>query len=104
MDPVIVAAISGALTALATEITKGVANEAGKDAWGKIKTLLGTQPTDAIEKLHVAIAAQLDSDPDVTKKLLELLKLSQSKNASQLVGSINAEKVAVANNINTVNM
>jgi len=100
----VIAAISGALTALATEVAKGVANEAGKDTWEKIKTLLGSKPSNAIENVQGEVANYLELNPDVMKALLELLKLSQSKNAGQLVGSINAEKVAFAKNINTLNM
>ena len=104
MDPITIAAITGALTALATEVAKGAASAAGKDAWGKIKELLGSTSSDAIEKAQSQIAEQLMANPEIAKKLMELLNSSQSKNAGQLVGSITAEKVVVSNNIDTLNM
>lgn len=104
MDPAIIAAITGALTALATEVAKGAAGQAGKDAWEKIKELLGAKSSEALEKAQSEIARQFETNPETAKKLLELLKSSQSKNVGQLVGSITAEKVVVANNIDTLNM
>lgn len=104
MDPTIVAAITAALTALGAEVAKGAAGEAGKDAWEKIKSILGSKSSDALEKAQSELITQLESDPDAAKKLLELLKSSQSKNVGQLVGSIKAEKVVVANNIKELNM
>ena len=105
MDPTVVAAISGALASLATEVAKGVANEAGKDTWDKIKALLGSQSSSAIEKIQNEVVIHLEANQyDVTKQVVELLKLSESKNVSQLVGSITSEKVVVASNINALNM
>jgi hypothetical protein len=104
MDPTIVAAIVGALVALSAEVAKGAASEAGKDAWGKIKDILGPKSSDTLEKVQSDIGKQLEINPEASKRILELLKASQSKNAGQLVGSINAEKVVVANDINTLNM
>lgn len=104
MDPITAAAITGALTALATEVAKGAAGEAGKDAWGKIKGLLGAKSSDTLEKVQSEIVEKLEANPEIAKKLLELLKSSQSENAGQLVGSITAKKVVVANNIDTLNM
>lgn len=104
MDPITIAAITGALTALGTEVAKGAAGEAGKDAWNKIKELLGAKSSETLEKAQSEIAKQIEVNPEATKKLLELLKSSQSKNVGQLVGSITAEKVVVANKIDTLNM
>ena len=99
MDPVIVSAITAALTALAAEVAKGAASAAGKDAWAKIKQLLGARPQAALDQAQAAVAEQLESEPEVAIKLLELLKASQSDNVSQLVGSIDAQKVIVAGTI-----
>ena len=104
MDPTVVAAIAGALTALSAEVAKGVAAEAGKDAWGKIKNILGSKSSDALEEAQSEIVKQIEANPEIAQKLLTMLKSSQSKNAGQLVGSLNAEKVVVANDINTLNM
>jgi uncharacterized protein YPO0396 len=104
MDPIAIAAITGALTSLATEVTKGAASAAGKDAWNKIKELLGSTSGDALENAQSQIVERLIADPEIIKRLLELLNSSQSKNVGQLVGSIAAEKVVVANNIDNINM
>lgn len=99
MDPTLISAITAALVALATEVSKGVASEAGKDAWSKIKELIGRKPQIAVDKAQAVVAESLESNPEVMRKLLELLKGSQSGNVGQLVGSIDAEKVIVAANI-----
>jgi DICT domain-containing protein len=104
MDPTIIAAITGALVALGTEVAKGAANAAGKNAWEKIKGLLTSNSGEALEKAQAEINKQLEADPETAKKLLALLKSSQSQNVGQLVGSIKADKVVVANHIDTLTM
>lgn len=105
MEPVTIAAITGALTALASEVAKGAASEAGKEAWAKLKGLLGVRPQTAIDDAQKAIADTLETDPEVLKQVIQILQTSQSNNVSQLVGSIDAEKVVVVNGqIGTVNM
>ena len=39
MEPLTLATLTAAVTVLATEVGKGAAAEAGKSAWGKIKSL-----------------------------------------------------------------
>ena len=99
MDPTVIAAITAALTALATEVAKGAAGQAGKDAWGKIKQLLGAKPQAALDQAQAAVAERLESDPEIVRELLDLLKASQSAHVGELVGSIDAEKVIVAGTI-----
>lgn len=99
MEPTMIAAVSASLAALATEVSKGVAGEAGKDAWNKIKHLLGKKPQEAIEQAQCVVAERLESDPERLHELLSLLKSSQSANVAQLVGHIEAEKVIVAGSI-----
>ena len=96
MDPTIIAAITAALTALAAEVAKGVASEAGKDTWGKIKQLLGSKPQAALDQAQAAVSDRLEADPEIVRELLDLLKASQSANVGELVGSIDADKVIVA--------
>ncbi|HEV7747501.1 MAG TPA: hypothetical protein VGO56_21060 [Pyrinomonadaceae bacterium] len=104
MDPTVLAAITGALAVLSTEVAKGIAGEAGKSAWEKIKVLLGSRPQEGLDSGQNDVAAQLEGNPEITLQVLDLLKSSQSKNVGQLVGSITAEKVVVANDIGIVNM
>ncbi|HYW74433.1 MAG TPA: hypothetical protein VE961_25645 [Pyrinomonadaceae bacterium] len=104
MDPSILAAISGALTVLSAEVAKGTAGAAGKDAWNRIKGLLGSESTGALEQAQSVVSKQLAANPDFSLEVLALLKSSNSSNVGRLVGSITAEKVVVADNINNVNM
>ena len=99
MDPTVIAAITAALTALAAEVAKGVASQAGKDAWSKIKELLGSKPQAALDQAQATVSERLEADPEIVRELLDLLKASQSANVSELVGSIDAEKVIVAGTI-----
>lgn len=99
MDPTAIAALTAALTALATEVAKGAASQAGKDAWGKIKQLLGSKPQAALDQAQALVTERLESDPKIVRELLDLLKSSQSASVSQLVGAIDAEKVIVAGTI-----
>lgn len=39
MEPLTLATLTGAVTVLASEVGKGIASEAGKSAWGRIKSL-----------------------------------------------------------------
>lgn len=104
MEPITISAITAALTALATEVAKGGAGEAGKAAWNRMRGLLGGKTHDAIEQAQAAVTERLDSNPAIIRELLTLLKSSQSVNAKQLVGSIDADKVVVAENVNTLHM
>jgi len=81
-----------------------VASEAGKDAWSKIKRLLGAKSQGALEHAQSVVAEKLESDTEVVRELLDLLKASQSANVGQLVGSINAEKVIVAGKTGDIHM
>jgi len=104
MEPTFIAAITAALTALASEVSKGVASETGKDAWSKIKRLLGVKSQGALDHSQSVVAEELESNPEVVRELLDLLKASQSVNVGQLVGSINADKVIVAGKTGDIHM
>ena len=99
MEPTLIATITTALTALSMEVSKGIASEAGKEAWNKIKHLLGSKPQRALDKAHTVVAESLEANPEILCELLELLKASQSANVGPLVGSIDAEEVIVAGGI-----
>lgn len=104
MDPETIATISGAATALATEVGKGIASEAGKSAWNRIKSLFNwpTEPDEG--QRSAAIERALKTDEALTKRVLEILQAESIGDVSKLVGTINAEKVVVADKIDTVNM
>ena len=104
MDPVTLATMTSALTVLALEVGKGIAGEAGKSAWGKIKSLFqwSADPTEA--DLSVDIAKALQANEALARQVVEILQTQSTGTASALVGTINAEKVVVADKIDTVNM
>jgi hypothetical protein len=99
MEPVSIATITAALTVLGTEVSKGAASEAGKEAWRKIRQLIGPKSQEAIEHTQAIVTERLESDPNILRELLTLLTSSQSSSVNQLVGSIDAEKVIVAGSI-----
>ncbi len=97
MDPITLATITAGLTVLATEAGKGLAGEAGKSAWETIQRKLGWGEEPETAVLASRIAQELQRKPDVAREILELLQQPQIGAAQQLVGSIKAEKVVVAN-------
>lgn len=104
MDPITLATLTSGAAVLAAECAKGAASEAGKDAWTRIKTLFGWTKEPDMAEFAPDIAQRLQADAELARKLTELLQQSQTGAASTLVGSINAEKVVVAEKIDTVNM
>lgn len=98
MDPIVLATITSALTLISTEVTKGAAGEAGKALWTKIKSTLRWAHDPSSSELASVIARTLAADPQSAKKIVELLQSNPETNpqASNLVQSIDAEKVIVA--------
>jgi hypothetical protein len=103
IDPVALASITSAVAVLGNEYLKGIAGDAGKSTWTKIKSLLGwvsdPVPADIPEKVVAALTAH----PENTETLLNLLKSDPSCSASALVGKIEATggKIVVATSIVT---
>ncbi len=104
MDPITLATVTSAVTLLATECGKGLASEAGKATWSKIRSLLGWQdePTEKTEKEFApAVARRLEKDEVVVRQIVALLQEQPAVGtASALVGSIQADKVVVAETLN----
>jgi hypothetical protein len=100
MDTETIALISSAVTTLATEVGKGVMQEAGADAWKKIKKVLGLKDDLPIEKVSLAVESKLAENPQLGSKVYRLLQSSNNSNVKQLVGKIDADKVIVANYLN----
>jgi hypothetical protein len=61
-------------------------------------------PTEGASALQAALADQLAHDKDLARMLAEALEKSGVAAPGSLVGKIEAEKVVVANKIDTVNM
>ena len=118
MDPVTLANM--AVAALSPLVAKGMeelSKTVFKDVYTAIKERLsGTRqsqeaveqfeqnPTQGTPALQSALADQLAHDQELTRLLVEALEKSGAAPSGSLVGKIEAEKVVVANKIDTVNM
>lgn len=83
IDPVSLASITSAIAVLGNDYLKGVASEAGKSTWNQVKALLGWSSDPAPAEIPEKVAAAVKDSPDITERLLELLK-----NSPPLVGKI----------------
>ncbi len=100
MDPITLATVTAALTTLGVEVPKGAASAGGKDLWGKVKSLFGWGADPAPSEMAPAIAHRLENDDALVQTLVGLLKAQPAGTASQLVGSIQAERVVAAQHVN----
>jgi hypothetical protein len=99
---VVLAALTSALTLVATEAIKGVASNASKDLWTKIKSTFGWSADPPLDQVPLEIASRLDIDPQLAAKLLELLQSSLPSNetAAMVVSHITANRMIIATNVN----
>ncbi len=104
MEPLTLAVLTSAVTVLALDVGKGAASEAGKDVWNKIKSLFKWSAEPAEKDLSHDIAKMLATNEALARQVTEILQAQSTGTASNLVGTINAEKVVVAEKIDTVNM
>lgn len=104
MDPILLSTATAALTVLGTEVGKATASEAGKAAWKGALKLFGWDSAPPTPELAQTIAQQLQEKPELAGGVFELLKREDVGTAGALVGNIQAEKVIVANEINTIHM
>ena len=104
MDPITLAALTSGVVTLASECAKGLASQAGEDAWSKIKSLFAWKKEPADHELAPKVAEVLNNNAQLAQQVLQLLQRQPTGTASTLVQSIYAEKVVVATNIDTVNM
>jgi hypothetical protein len=103
MDPITIAAVTSAVTVLGTKVAEGAASEAGKTLWGSIKGLFGWTSEPPLAEIAMRAAECLRDHPEHAAQVIQLLQ--QDKGAvGMLVGKIDADKVVVAQKIDTVNM
>ncbi|MEM1011238.1 MAG: hypothetical protein AAGI46_03340 [Planctomycetota bacterium] len=98
MDPVTLATLTAAAAVLGTKVVEGVASEAGKSLWGKIKEVLCWKDDPSEADLPAKLAEGFANDERLAADVLALLREdpdAQSSGATQLVGSIKAKKVFV---------
>ncbi len=101
MEPVTLAMITSAATVLASEVGKGTASEAGKSAWGRVKSLFNWSAEPAEADLTDAIKRALEANEVLACQVVEILNAQPKDSASSLVGKISVDKgkVTVANTI-----
>ena len=106
IDPIALSSVAAAVSVLRNEYLKGIATDAGKATWTGIKHLLGWTSDPAPDEISQKVKDAVTISPQITEKLLDLLKNSQSDAAKTLVGRIEVSggKVVVANNINQLKM
>ena len=95
MEPVTLAVLTSAATVLASEVGKGIASEAGKSAWGRIKSLFKWSAEPAEADLSAAIARALEANESLARQVVEILQAQPTGAASTLVGSISVDKGSV---------
>jgi len=103
MDPITLAAVTSAVTVLGTKVAEGAASEAGKTLWGGVKELFGWKNEPASAEIAQCVAEHLQDYPEHASQVIQLLQHDKGA-VGMLVGKINAEKVLVAQKIDTVNM
>jgi len=104
MDPVLLSTITSALVVLAIKVGEGTAGAVGESIWSRVKAVFGWEETPAHDAIAPRISDHLSGNPDHAKQVVQLLQQEGSP-VGQLVGSIDADKVIVAQNIiGTINM
>lgn len=96
LDPITLATVTSAVTLLGSEAVKGFASEAGKTAWGAIKSLFGWKVDPAPADIPERVATTLTASPELAHKVWELLRNNRDAGlAASIVGKVKAEKVIV---------
>jgi hypothetical protein len=95
MEPIALATVTAGVTVVAMEAVKGFATEAGKETWGLLKRLFGWSADPPLEEIAPAVAARLQSDPEIARQVVALLQQHQGDvtTAAAIVGRVTAEKV-----------
>jgi hypothetical protein len=78
-----------------------MASEAGKATWAGIKSLLGWTSDPAVSEIPRKVAVAVETSPEITVRLLDLLNKNEPGTATALVSNIKADggKVVVASTI-----
>lgn len=106
IDPVVLSSLTAAVSVLGTDYLKGVGSEAGKATWTGIKSLFGWTSDPAPADIPEKVTNALTASPELTEKLLALLKSGANDAARALVGKIEVTggKVAVIGSVHELNM
>ena len=88
MEPITLAAVTTAVVTLALDAAKGVATDAARDTWGKVKVWLGWTKEPATEDLATAVAAALAANTTAAEQIVAELKSANTGTASRLVSKV----------------
>jgi hypothetical protein len=101
IPPNALAAISSAAALVGHEFLKGTAGAAGKSAWEAVKRALGWTSDPPSSELKTKVEESLAAQPELTEKLLEVLKANENPKVSEQVGSIvsHGGKVTIIGNL-----
>ncbi len=99
MDSIVLSTMTAAVTVLGTEVAKETASEAARTAWQAVLRLFGWAKAPDPPELACSIAQKLQADPELSRRVLEILGTGDVGSAGSLVGHIDAEKVVVAQTI-----
>jgi hypothetical protein len=103
IDPVALATIASAVSVLGNEYLKGVATEAGKASWTRVKGLFGWASEPPAAEIPAKVAAALIQSPEMIDKVLCLLRTDHAGTATAMVGKIESHggKIVIADTIIT---
>ena len=106
LDPVVLSSLTTAVAFVGQEFAKGVSGEAGKATWNGIKHLFGWYTDPPLAEIPTKVAEGLSHSPEISEKLLELLKQDRLGPAASLVQSVTVTggKVVFAQKVDTLNM
>jgi hypothetical protein len=102
-DAVNLATITSAITLLGTKVAEEAVSDVSKTVWARVKGLFGWTAEPPHAELALRTAQHLQEHPEQMPQVLQLLREDPGA-AGMLVGHITAEKVIVAQRIDTVNM
>jgi hypothetical protein len=109
VDPIQLATATSALTVLGHECLKGIASEATKEVWRKVKELFDWTSEPKQAELAQGIATKLNDDPALMSELIKLLQTHTGAGdtisfAGSLVANLKAKNAVVSTHVNVINM
>jgi hypothetical protein len=106
IDPNALSSIAAAVSALGNEYLKGIASDAGKATWTRIRSLLGWTSDPAATEISEKVTDAVAASPEIASKLLELLRTNEIGQAGVLVRKVEIRggRVVFAGNISHLQM
>ncbi len=96
IDSIALAAVTAAVTNLATRAIEATASASTRKLWAQIKAMFGFEDDPNFNDLAIVVATRLSQDEELAKRTLSLLNASEC-NEKSLIAKIDADKVVVQN-------